>query len=165
MDLRYIVPKEGSNFWFDGWVIPKYAQNTKAATWFIDFMCRPDIAIRNMEETGYVSANGDLSVLESQIDDSLDPIDLSYFFGPEATEVHVDPALYPDKSTIEHCALMHDWGNDSDRLIAMWGRIKGQNANYLTIIVIGAVAALAAAAGVSAKVKSSRRKKSHSRKR
>ena len=29
--LDYVVPKEGSNVWFDGWVIPKYAVNTKAA--------------------------------------------------------------------------------------------------------------------------------------
>ena len=34
--LDYIVPKEGSNVWFDGWVIPKYAKNVKAATYFID---------------------------------------------------------------------------------------------------------------------------------
>ena len=34
--LDYIVPEEGSNVWFDGWVIPKYAKNVKAATYFID---------------------------------------------------------------------------------------------------------------------------------
>lgn len=139
VDLRYSVPVEGSNVWFDGWVIPKYAVNVKAATWFIDFMCRPDIAIRNMDETGYVSANGDISVLESQMDESFDPIDVSYFFGPEATSVRVNPVLYPDKSTIEHCALMHDWGDESSKLIAMWSRVKGDNANTGTIIIVGLV--------------------------
>ena len=29
--LYYSVPREGSNVWFDGWVIPKYAKNVKAA--------------------------------------------------------------------------------------------------------------------------------------
>ena len=72
VSLDYIVPEEGSNVWFDGWVIPKYAKNVQAATYFINFMCRPDIAIRNMEETGYVSANGAFEVLESQIDESSD---------------------------------------------------------------------------------------------
>ena len=157
VDLRYIVPEEGSNVWFDGWVIPKYAQNVKAATWFIDFMCRPDIAIRNMEETGYVSANGDISVLESQIDESLEPIDVSYFFAG-ADSVCVDPALYPDKSTIEHCALMHDWGNESDKLIAMWSRVKGSNANSMTVIVIVAVVVLAVGFGISARITKSRKK-------
>ena len=38
MELRYHVPREGSNVWFDGWVIPKYAVNTKAAAYFINFM-------------------------------------------------------------------------------------------------------------------------------
>ena len=135
VDLRYSVPEEGSNIWFDGWVIPKYASNVKAATYFIDFMCRPDIAIRNMDVTGYVSANGDISVLESQIDESLDPIDVSYFF-EGADSVRVDPALYPDIHTIEFCGLMHDWGDETGKLISMWSRVKGDNANAMTIVVI-----------------------------
>lgn len=138
VDLRYSVPQEGSNVWFDGWVIPKYAHNVKAATYFIDFMCRPDIAIRNMDVTGYVSANGDLSVLESQVDEELDPIDVSYFF-PGQDSVRVSPVLYPDITTIEHCALMHDWGQDTDKLISMWSRVKGSNANATTVIVVVAV--------------------------
>lgn len=135
VDLRYSVPEEGSNIWFDGWVIPKYASNVKAATYFIDFMCRPDIAIRNMDVTGYVSANGDISVLESQIDESLEPIDVSYFF-EGADSVRVDPALYPDIHTIEFCGMMHDWGDETGKLISMWSRVKGDNANAMTIVVI-----------------------------
>ena len=138
VELKYSVPKEGSNVWFDGWVIPKYARNVKAATFFIDFMCRPDVAIRNMEETGYVSANGDISVIGSQIDSSLAPVDLSYFFGPEADRICIDPVLYPDKSTIETCSMMHDWGDRSDKLIAMWSRVKGSEANSTTVIVVAA---------------------------
>jgi len=161
VDLAYIVPEEGSNIWFDGWVIPKYAKNVSAATLFIDFMCRPDIAIRNMEETGYVSANGDFSVLESQIDENFDPIDVSYFFGDKADSVRVNPAMYPPKSTIEHCGLMHDWGNESDRLISMWSRIKGENADYMTIIVIAVVAVAAIGFGIRSKVKKSSRKGRH----
>lgn len=137
VNLDYVVPEEGSTVWFDGWVIPKYAKNVKAATWFIDFMCRPDIAIRNMEETGYVSANGAPEVLESQLDEELEPIDLSYFFGEEAASVRVNPALYPPKEVIERCALEHDWGADTDKLLAMWSRIKGDNANTFTYIITG----------------------------
>ena len=161
VELKYIVPEEGSNVWFDGWVVPKYAQNVKAATWFINFMCRPDIAIRNMEETGYVSANGDISVLESQIDEDAEPIDVSYFF-PGATAVRVDPALYPEKAMIERCALMHDWGDDTDKLISMWSRVKGESADYMTVIVIIAVIAVAVIAGIVAKSKN-RHKKSRKR--
>ena len=30
-DLVYVVPKEGSNVWIDGWVVPKTAQNKENA--------------------------------------------------------------------------------------------------------------------------------------
>ena len=99
--LDYVVPKEGSNVWFDGWVIPKYAVNTKAARYFINFMCRPDIAIRNMDEIGYVSVIASPEVLEAQSDDELEStIDASYFFGEEAESVKLNPVMYPDKSVI-----------------------------------------------------------------
>ena len=161
VSLDYIVPEEGSTVWFDGWVIPKYAQNTKAATYFIDFMCRPDIAIRNMEETGYVSANGAIEVLESQIDEEYDAIDLSYFFGPEADSVHVNPVLYADKAVIDRCALEHDWGKDTDKLLAMWSRVKGDNASSLTYVIIALALVAIIAALVISKRNKKRRHKSH----
>ena len=136
VSLDYTVPEEGSSLWFDGWVIPKYAENVKAATYFIDFMCRSDIAIRNMEECGYVSANGAYEVLESQIDEQFDPIDLSYFFGEEASSVRVNPILYPDRKVIERCAMLHDWGDDTEKLVAMWSRLKSNNANSMTFVII-----------------------------
>lgn len=141
VELDYVVPEEGSTVWFDGWVIPKYAKNIKAATYFINFMCRPDIAIRNMEETGYVASNGSREVLESQIDESFEPIDLSYFFGPDASAVRVNPILYPDLSVIERCALEHDWGDDTEKLLKMWQNVKGNKANMFTYVIIAVVIA------------------------
>ncbi len=145
VSLDYAVPEEGSTVWFDGWVIPKYAKNVKAATYFINFMCRPDIAIRNMEGTGYVASNGAWEVLESQIDESYDPIDLSYFFGEKAKSVRVNPILYPDKSVIENCALEHDWGEDTEKLLSMWQNVKGSQTSTSTFVIIGIVIVAAAA--------------------
>ncbi|MCR5003513.1 MAG: ABC transporter substrate-binding protein [Bacteroidales bacterium] len=125
VELDYVVPESGSTVWFDGWVIPKYAKNVKAATYFIDFMCRTDIAIRNMDETGYVAANGSREVLESQIDDEYEPVDLSYFFGEDADSIRVNPVLYPDAKVIARCALEHDWGKDTEKLLTMWQEVKG----------------------------------------
>ncbi len=159
VELDYVVPEEGSTVWFDGWVIPKYAKNIKAATYFINFMCRPDIAIRNMEETGYVASNGSREVLESQIDESLEPIDLSYFFGPDASAVSVDPILYPDLSVIERCALEHDWGDDTEKLLKMWQNVKGSQANTFTYVIIAVViAAFAVYFVTSANAKKRRRR-------
>lgn len=159
VELDYVVPEEGSTVWFDGWVIPKYAKNIKAATYFINFMCRPDISIRNMEETGYVASNGSREVLESQIDESLEPIDLSYFFGPDASAVRVNPILYPDLSVIERCALEHDWGDDTEKLLKMWQNVKGSQANLFTYLIIAVViAAFAVYFVTSANAKKRRRR-------
>ncbi len=162
VSLDYIVPEEGSTVWFDGWVIPKYSKNVKAATFFINFMCRPDIAIRNMEETGYIASSGAYEVLESQIDESFPAIDLSYFFGEEADSVHVNPILYPDRSVIERCALEHDWGERTEALLSMWQNVKGSRAGIATYIVL-IVALVAVAAVVFINRKNRRRRRSRSR--
>jgi spermidine/putrescine transport system substrate-binding protein len=141
VDLDYIVPDEGATVWFDGWVIPKYAKNTKAANYFINFMCKPENAIRNAEEIGYVSSCGTPEILEYFRDSTYDPINLTYFFGPGADSVRINPVMYPDQSVIERCGLEHDWGDDSQMLISMWSRVKGNNASILTYLIIFAVLA------------------------
>ena len=162
VDLRYEVPKEGSTFWFDGWVIPKYAKNVKAASYFINFMCRPDIMVRNVDVTGYVSSSCSREVLESQIDSTYDAVDLSYFFTPADTAVHVNPVMYPDKSVMERCTLEHDWGDETEKLIATWSRIKGQNANLMTLIVIALFLAVLVALAVEKRVRMARRRSGRS---
>lgn len=137
VELRYIVPEEGSNVWFDGWCIPRYAVNTKAASYFIAFMCRPDNAIRNMEEIGYVSVIASPEIEEWANDEEIEETaDLSYFFGPEATAVHANQVFYPDKSVIDRCALMHDAGAHAEDLMKMWNRVKGDNLNTRMVVII-----------------------------
>ena len=46
-NLEYVIPKEGSNIWIDSWVIPKNAEHKENAEKFINFLCRPDIALMN----------------------------------------------------------------------------------------------------------------------
>ncbi len=146
INLEYIVPEEGSNVWFDGWCIPKYAKNEKAASWFINYMCIPENAIKNMDYIGYVSVIATPEVSEWVDDDEEweDTQDLSYFFGPEAVAVHANPVLYPDKSIIERCALMHDAGDMNEDLVKMWNRVKGDNLSpvmvgIIIVVVLGIV--------------------------
>ena len=135
MELKYAIPESGSSVWFDGWVIPKYAQNTKAARYFINFMCKPENALRNMDMTGYVSVIGDRQILEAMSDSTeYAPIDASYFFGPEADSEYVNPVMYPDRKVIERCGMMHDGGTED--LLKMWSRIKGDSASAWTYILI-----------------------------
>lgn len=56
-DLKYVIPKEGTNVWIDSWVITKNAPNKENAEKFIDFMCRPDIALKNFEYITYSTPN------------------------------------------------------------------------------------------------------------
>ena len=135
MDLRYSIPDEGSVVWFDGWVIPKYAKNIKAARYFINYMCMPENAVRNMDMTGYVSVIGGNEVLEAMSDEEeYDALDASYFFGEDADSVSVNPTMYPDNSTIMRCGMMHD--SDTEALLKMWSRVKGDNASAWTYILI-----------------------------
>ena len=138
LDLRYSIPAEGSTVWFDGWVIPKYARNVKAASYFINFMCKPENALRNMDMTGYVSAVGGGEILEAMSDSSeYEPIDASYFFGEDARQAYVNPIMYPDRVTIEKCSMLHD--TDTEALLKMWSRVKGANASAFTYVIIGLV--------------------------
>lgn len=56
-DLEYVIPKEGTNVWIDSWVIPKNSKNVANAEKFIDFMCRPDIALMNFDYITYSTPN------------------------------------------------------------------------------------------------------------
>ena len=152
VSLDYVIPDEGSNVWFDGWVIPKYAKNTKAARYFINFMCRPDIAIRNMDEIGYVSVIATPEVYEAMEDEeSYDALDASYFFGEGAEEAHLNPVQYFGWDKLQHCAMMHDSGERTEKLLAMWSRVKGDNANPMTAVVLLAALILFTAYGIHKK--------------
>ena len=164
--LDYIVPEEGSNVWFDGWVIPKYAVNTKAARYFINFMCRPDIALRNMDAIGYVSAVASPEVLEAKIDDSLDEaIDASYFFGEGAESVKINSVQYPDAAVIARCTMMHDSGARTEQMLEMWARVKGEVVKPWVLIVIGLTLVMLLVIGIRRKVNKYRSSRKYRRRR
>jgi len=143
VDLDYEVPEEGSNIWYDGWVIPKYARNPEAASYFINFMCRPDIALRNMDFCGYVSSIATPEILEEKIDTTLHYYsDLSYFFGLGADSVQIDKIQYPDRKVVERCAMIRDFGDKTKEVLDIWSRIKGDNLGVGITILIFVVVAL-----------------------
>ncbi len=107
-NLSYYIPDEGSNIWFDGFVMPTGSDNYDAVYKFLEFISRPDSVYRNMNYTGYTSmvAKGEFNtpienddgefmhnlyeaVVLDWFDESEDQdpetdyevIDLSYFFG------------------------------------------------------------------------------------
>ena len=71
-DLDYVIPKEGSNLWFDSMVIPKDSQRKEEAELFINFLCETDIAFRNADYVGYSTPHTEArQKLEPEIRDSI----------------------------------------------------------------------------------------------
>ena len=148
--LGYEVPREGSNVWFDGWVIPRYARNPKAAAYFINYLCQSRVALANMETTGYVSSVATPEVLASMSDSTryASPQNLAYFFGPAGRRVHLDPIMYPDSAVVARCAMIHDAGEHTPQVLDMWSKVKGDNlGGGLVVFLLGMVGVLTAFVG------------------
>ena len=76
-DLAFVRPVEGSNRFVDAMCIPVRAKNKANAELFIDFVCRTDIALKNMEYVWYASANFEAAEI---FGDQLDPEDYEIMF-------------------------------------------------------------------------------------
>jgi len=141
VSLEYVVPQEGSNVWFDCWVIPKYAKNTKAASYFMNYLCQPEVALRNMDVSGYSSAVATPEILETLIDSTLtETVNASYFFGPGNDSLKINSIQYPDSSVVARCAIINDYLDKNDKVLEMWSRAKGDNLvggmTYMIVAVI-----------------------------
>ena len=65
VEMDYAIPEEGTNVWFDGWVIPWNAKHKENAEKWMNFLCRPDIAAKNFEYITYPTPNvGALALLD-----------------------------------------------------------------------------------------------------
>ena len=100
-NLEYVIPKEGSNIWIDSWVIPKNAEHKENAEKFINFLCRPDIALMNVEYITYSTPNEaarelieDESIRNSEIAfpdlSKYDNLETFQYLGTEADQVYGD---------------------------------------------------------------------------
>jgi spermidine/putrescine transport system substrate-binding protein len=116
-NLGYIVPKEGSNLWVDGWVIPKNAGNPAAANAFIKFTVQKEISILNSEYAGAPSANYEaFNELKTQYEE-----DEEFFADAPAgfKEMYIE-ARFPSQKTLERCAIMADFGTMYDAYYEMY---------------------------------------------
>ena len=104
MNLDFFVPEEGSNVWVDGWVIPKKAVNKTAAEMFINYCLRPDIAMRNMMEVGYVS-----SVKKDALRVDSGALGILAENGYTETEFFSNIVRYPTPDILSRCASMKDF--------------------------------------------------------
>jgi putrescine transport system substrate-binding protein len=104
--LQYIVPKEGSEMWFDNIYIPSDAKHIDNAYLFLNYMLRPEVIAATSDYIGYANANKSATPL---VDKRL-------------TE---DNAIYPDKKTIDRLQTSQVLSPKEERKRSRtWTRIK-----------------------------------------
>lgn len=121
-NLWYVVPKEGGNIYLDNFVISKYGKNQEAAQYFLEFICRKEIAIKNSEYAGAISpvkAAYDQLYAEYYADESI---------GEGAAEgwreMYLD-MLFPSEETLARCGTMRDFGNKDGTISEAWSNARG----------------------------------------
>lgn len=57
VEVEYVIPREGSQVWFDVFAMPRDAPNPDAAYAFLNFMLRPEVIARASNHTRYANAN------------------------------------------------------------------------------------------------------------
>ena len=106
-DLVYVVPDEGSNVWIDAWVIPKNAQNKENAEKWINFLCRPDIALLNFDEVTYSTPN---MAAQEMIEDET---------------IKNSTIAFPDAETLERCETYSYPGEEIEaHYLQLWNEMK-----------------------------------------
>ena len=106
-DLEYVIPEEGSNIWIDSWVIPKNADNKENAEKFINFLCRPEIALMNFEYITYSTPNSEARKL---IEDEA---------------IRNSEIAFPDLSKYDNLETFQYLGTEADQTYGeLWNQVK-----------------------------------------
>lgn len=108
-NLEYVIPKEGSNIWIDSWVIPKNAEHKENAEKFINFLCRPDIALKNFEYITYSTPN---EAARELIEDE---------------SIRNSKIAFPDASELSGCETFKFLGDKNDAVYnELWREVKSK---------------------------------------
>ncbi|TBU92557.1 polyamine ABC transporter substrate-binding protein [Phytopseudomonas dryadis] len=106
IDIRYLIPKEGANLWFDMLAIPRDARNADGAHALINYLLRPEVIAPVSDYVGYANPNKDATVL-------LEP------------GVRDNPGIYPADEVIARMYVSADLPPNIQRIITReWTRIK-----------------------------------------
>lgn len=106
-DLVYVIPEEGTNVWIDSWVMLKDAPNKENAEKFLDFLCRPEIALKNFEYITYSTPNtGAKELIEDE-------------------DIKNSPIAFPDLSQYNNIETFQYLGEEFDeKLNELWKQVK-----------------------------------------
>ena len=103
--ITYSVPKEGSQLWFDLFVIPNKSQNKEGAYQLLNYMLKPEVAAANTNFLQYANP-----VLTS-----------APYIEPKLLS---DPGLYPPKSVLKRLAVQPPMeANVETELKRIWSKL------------------------------------------
>jgi putrescine transport system substrate-binding protein len=106
VEIRYVIPKEGAQMWFDNLAIPTDAPDVAEAHALINYLLRPEVAAKNSNFLAY--ANGNLAS-QKFIDQS----------------VISDKGIYPDAASMARLFTINAHDQKTERLMnRLWTRIK-----------------------------------------
>lgn len=106
-DLEYVIPKEGTNIWFDSMVVPSTSKNTKLAEEFINYMCSTDAAFKNADFIGYSSPQ----------DEVISKL-------PE--EITSDKSAYPNIEDLKNSEVFEDLSSSLELYDRIWTEVKAK---------------------------------------
>lgn len=162
--LNFAVPEESTNLWFDGWVMLKKgiagdAQKQHAAEAFVNFLSRPDNAVRNMYYIGYtsvISGGEDTTVFDyakwcyeaEDDEEEVAEYPLGFFFANDnenedyVIETSVDQldrqlfAQYPTMEVLNRSAIMQYFDEEATKDInQMWINIRCFNIHEVPVAI------------------------------
>ena len=107
-DIEFVIPKEGSEFFIDSWVIPKDAANKENAEAWINYLCKAEVAVKNFDYLYYTTPN----------EAALSMIDENYLN---------EKAVFPDEDTIARCETLVSLDPASTELYSdYWKKVKAE---------------------------------------
>ena len=105
-DVEFVIPKEGTEFFIDSWVIPKEAANKENAEKWINYLCKAEVAAQNFDYLYYTTPN----------EAALELIDEEYLN---------EKAVFPSEETIEKCESLKTLDSKTTELYSnYWKKVK-----------------------------------------
>ncbi len=106
-NLDYVIPEEGTNVWFDCFVIPANAKNKEGAEKLINFLLDAEAGLATFDYLTYPTPNAA----------TMQPIE---------EEIREDENVFPSQETLDRCDMYHYLGKEADQLLASyWKRFRG----------------------------------------
>ena len=103
--IQYIYPKEGSGFWVDSLTIPAGAENVENAHKFIDYMLKPEVGKKVVEQLGYSTPNKEVKALVD-------------------AKLQNNPIIFPPSDILSKAEFQQDVGDAIKLYNDYWEKLK-----------------------------------------